>query len=95
MQTTYQRINITLPTDTLRLLERTIPVRRRSRVINAALRSYIGAHTRTEIRESLKESALSRAREAREISEAWLPLAEEAWKNQLALWHPFVVKFTW
>jgi len=59
--TTRKRVNITLATDTLRLLDRLAPKGDRGRLIDEAVRSYISAKGRSSLRELLKEGSQARA----------------------------------
>jgi CopG family transcriptional regulator / antitoxin EndoAI len=76
----HQRVNITLPEETLRLIDRVTNKRERSRFINEAVKCYIEEMGRTNIRKQLKEGALRRGQLALEIAQEWFPLDEEAWR---------------
>jgi len=77
--TTRKRVNITLATDTLRLLDRVAPKGDRSRLIDRAVRDYISARGRAVLREQLKEGAKARATRDLSVAEAWFPVENEAW----------------
>jgi CopG family transcriptional regulator / antitoxin EndoAI len=76
----YQRVNITLPEETLRLIDRVTNKRERSRFINEAVKCYIEEMGRTIIRKQLKKGAPQRGQLALEIAQEWFPLDEEAWQ---------------
>ncbi len=56
--TMYQRINITLPSETLELLDRIAPKGDRSHLIDLAVKYYINAEAKKNLREKLKHGAL-------------------------------------
>ena len=74
-----QRVNITLPGSTLRLLDRVAGRGNRSRVIDEAVRRYVAVVGKAKLRARLKEGALRRGERNRQIAEEWFPLDEEAW----------------
>ena len=77
---THQRLNITLPHDTVRLLDRVSPAGERSRMIDEAVRWFIADKGRQRLRERLKEGATVRAQRDLELAADWFSLEEEAWK---------------
>jgi len=77
---TYQRLNITLPHDTVRLLDRVSPAGERSRMIDEAVRWFITEKGRQRLRERIKEGAIARARRDLELAADSFCLEEEAWK---------------
>lgn len=81
IQTTqsYQRLNITLPHDTVRLLDRVSPAGERSRMIDEAVRWFIAEKGRQRLRERVKDGAIARAQRDLEVAADWLSLEEEAW----------------
>jgi CopG family transcriptional regulator / antitoxin EndoAI len=82
--TTRQRINITLPETTLRLLNRIAPKGDRSRVIDAAVRHFVATHGKANLRKQLAEGARRRAERDLLLAEEWFGLDEEAWQKQRA-----------
>jgi CopG family transcriptional regulator/antitoxin EndoAI len=76
-----RRINITLSEDTIRLLDRVAEKGDRSRLIDEAVRHYIHKAGRANLRKLLKEGAIRRADQDRQIAEEWFPVEEEAWQN--------------
>ena len=76
----HQRINISLPEETLRLLDRVAGKGTRSRLIDQAVRYYIDEKDRSEFKKRLKEGAIRRASRDRQLSKEWFPL-EEVWNE--------------
>jgi CopG family transcriptional regulator/antitoxin EndoAI len=77
----HRRINITLPEETARLLDRVVPKGDRSRLIAAAIAHYVGATGRAQLRKRLKEGAIRRAERDLRLAEEWFALDEEAWQR--------------
>jgi CopG family transcriptional regulator/antitoxin EndoAI len=76
-----QRINVSLPEETLRLLDRVAGKGDRSRLIDEAVRYYIDEKGRRELRKRLKEGAIRRTPRDLQLSEEWFPLEEEVWND--------------
>jgi CopG family transcriptional regulator/antitoxin EndoAI len=76
-----QRINVSLPEETLRLLERVAGKGDRSRLIDQAVRYYIDQKGRGELKKHLKEGAIRRAARDLQLTEEWFPLEEEVWNE--------------
>jgi CopG family transcriptional regulator/antitoxin EndoAI len=74
----YRRLNITLPEQTVRLVDRVARERGRSRFINLAVRHYVEAVGRANLRKRLKEGALRRAERDLRLAEEWFALEVEA-----------------
>jgi CopG family transcriptional regulator/antitoxin EndoAI len=79
-----QRINISLPEETLRLLDRVAAKGDRSRLIDQAIRFYIDEKGRAELKKQVKEGALRRAERDLSLTEEWFPLEEELWHEHHA-----------
>lgn len=77
----YQRINITLPTETLQQLETFAPKGERSRFIHAAIQAYISQIQKEKLRQQLKAGAINRADRDLSLADDWLALEEEAWQE--------------
>jgi CopG family transcriptional regulator/antitoxin EndoAI len=75
-----QRINVSLPEATLRLLDRVAGKGDRSRFIDEAVRYYIDEKGRRELKKRLKEGAIRRAPRDLQLTEEWFPL-EEVWNE--------------
>jgi len=81
--TMNRRIDITLPDDTLRLIDRVAKKGDRSRLVNEAVKHYLGDLNRAELRKRLKEGAIVRAERDRKLAQEWFFLEEETWpKNR-------------
>lgn len=78
----HSRVNITLPDDTLHLLDRAAPKGERSRFIADAIRHYVRETSRAYLKKRLREGALRRARRDRAIVAEWFPLEAEAWQKR-------------
>lgn len=74
----YHRINITLPQDALRLVDRVASRGDRSRVIAEAIRHYVTTKRRAELKKRLREGAVRRAERDRTLAADWFDLEEEA-----------------
>jgi CopG family transcriptional regulator/antitoxin EndoAI len=77
-----KRINITLPEETVRLLDRVARKGSRSRLIDRAVRRYVAEVGRANLRKRLKEGAMREAGLDLQLAEEWFPLEEEAWREQ-------------
>lgn len=77
----YARINITLPEETIELLDRVAPKGGRSRLVNTAVRRYISERSKQNVEKLMKEGAIKWADRNREIAEEWFHVDEEAWQK--------------
>ncbi len=75
-----KRINVTLPEETLRLIDRVVQPGQRSRLINEAVQHYVEAKGRANLREQLREGAVRRAERDLEIAQEWF--GDEAWESE-------------
>lgn len=76
---TRERINITLPRETIKLIDKLSQKRERSRFLNEAVHFYVEKKGKANLRRLLKEGAIARASRDLEIAKEWFPLEEEAW----------------
>jgi CopG family transcriptional regulator/antitoxin EndoAI len=76
-----QRINITLPKETVQLIDRVAKKGDRSRVIDLAVRQFVTSRSKANLRKQLKEGYTRWAEHDRELAETWFPLDEEAWQT--------------
>jgi CopG family transcriptional regulator/antitoxin EndoAI len=74
-----KRINITLPEETLDLIDRVTEQGDRSRFIDEAVRHYIQETGRANLRKRLKEGAIQRAERDLHLAEEWFTIDEEVW----------------
>lgn len=78
----HRRINITLPEDTVRLIDRVATKGDRSRLIGEAIRHYVQATGRAELKKRLREGALRRADRDRALAREWFLIDEGAWQHR-------------
>lgn len=78
----YQRINITLPEETLGLIDRVAVKGNRSRFIDQAIKHYVDAVGKANLKKQLKEGAIKRAERDLRLAEEWFPVEEELWRDQ-------------
>ena len=76
------RVNITLPQDTLRVLQRVVPKGERSRLINQAIKFYLKQLGRVRLEKKLEEGASRRAGRDLEITRDWFALENEIWPKR-------------
>lgn len=77
----HRRINITLPEETVRLIHRVAERGDRSRFIDEAVKRYVEAVGRANLRKRLKEGSVRRAGRDLRLAEEWFALEEEAWRK--------------
>lgn len=77
----YHRINITLPEETLGIIDRVVEKGDRSRFIDKAVRYYVEAIGKAKLKKLLKEGAIARAERDLRIAEEWFTLEEESWQK--------------
>jgi CopG family transcriptional regulator/antitoxin EndoAI len=75
------RINVILPEETIRVLDRVAPRGHRSRLISEAVMHYVSSRGRSHLAGQLKAGALANAKRDLAIAEEWFPLEEEAWQH--------------
>lgn len=75
----YRRINITLPEETVQLIDRMVPKGDRSHFINEALKYYIAQTQKNKLKQQLKEGAIRQAERDLNLAQDWIALEEEAW----------------
>ena len=73
----HQRINITLPKETIQLIDRIARKGKRSVIIDQAIRHYVRSVGRKTLRELIKEGAISRAERDLAIAEEWCMLGKD------------------
>ena len=75
-----KRINVTLPEETLGLIDRVVQPGQRSRLINEAVQHYVEAKGRANLRKQLREGAVRRAERDLEIAQEWF--GDKAWESE-------------
>lgn len=78
----HQRVNITLPEETVQLIDRLADKGNRSRFIDAAVRFYVGQVSRANLKKQLKEGAVRRAQRDVQLSQDYFLLEQEAWRGE-------------
>jgi len=76
-----KRLNITLPEQTVRLMDRVAGKGRRSSLIDRAVRRYVKEETRANLRKQLAESYQANALFDQQLAEEWFPVDEEGWQH--------------
>lgn len=74
----HRRLNITLPEETVRLIDRVAKKGNRSRLISDAVRRYVRELGRANLRKRLKEGARRRAARDRALAEDWFAIEDQA-----------------
>ncbi len=79
----HRRLNITLSEGTVRLIDRIAERGNRSRFIDLAVKHYVEAVGRANLRRRLKEGAVRRAERDLRLTAEWFALEEEAaWQRK-------------
>lgn len=81
LTTVHRRVNITLPEETVRLIDRTTARGDRSRFIDQAVKHFVQEARRAKLKKLLKEGAVRRAERDLLLAEEWFGLDEEAWQR--------------
>lgn len=79
----HRRLNITLPEETVRLIDRVAAKGDRSRLIAEAVVHYVRTTGRTRLRRRLREGAIRRAQRDLRFAREWFSLDEEAWRKSV------------
>jgi CopG family transcriptional regulator/antitoxin EndoAI len=77
-----RRLNISLPEETIRLLDRVAPKGERSHVIAEAVTEYVTRAGKTRLRKLMKERAVKHADRDLGIAEEWFQADGEAWGDK-------------
>lgn len=77
----YQRINVTLPSETLKQLDEYAPKGDRSRFIHEAIQHYIKQIQKQKLRQQLQLGSIRRAERDRNLAEDWFVIEEEVWQQ--------------
>lgn len=75
----YQEINITLPEQTVNLIEQMTDKRNISRFVEDAVKYYIEHAGKIRLREQLKQGAAKRAERDLKLSQEWNGLEDSGW----------------
>lgn len=77
-----KRLNITLPEQTVRLMDRVAGKGRRSSLIDRAVRRYVKEETKANLRKLLAEGYEANADFDLQLAKEWFPVDEEAWQHK-------------
>jgi CopG family transcriptional regulator / antitoxin EndoAI len=80
--TMHRRINITLPEETVRLLDRVSEKGDRSGLIDRAIKHYVERRGRTNLRRLLKEGYQRRSAADLAALEEWFPIEHDVWSEE-------------
>jgi len=75
--TTYQRVDVTLPKETVKLLEKIAKRGDRSRLVDQAIRYFAKEMSRANLRKQLKDGALVNASRDLNLVEEWFSIDDE------------------
>lgn len=78
----HKRVNVTLPEETIRLIDRSTSDGNRSRFIDEAVKYFVRRHGLTELRRLLGEGAERRGARDLAIAEEWFDLDKDAWRKR-------------
>ncbi len=78
----HRRINVSLPQETVDLLDRLAPKGDRSHLIAEAVKFYVEHTGRANLRKRLQEGATRRAERDRLVATEWFSLDEERWPRR-------------
>ena len=76
----YERLNISLPRETVGLLDRVATKGNRSRFIDEAVRQFAKDRTRTQLRKLLEEDGRVNRDRDLHLVEEWAAVDREAWR---------------
>ena len=80
----YKRINISIPVETLQLLDEIAPPKKRSQFIAEAIAQYASEIKRLQFREQLKAGYMENAESDRQIAEEWFPIEQEVCEKHVS-----------
>ncbi len=77
----HRRLNITLPEETVQMMDRVAKTGGRSRLIDEAVREFVQRRQKASLRKQLEEGARRRASRDLAMAEEWSLLEDEAWQK--------------
>ena len=77
--TAYKRLNISLPTETLKRIDRVTVPGARSRLIDVAVNLYLNKKSRADLHKRLKEGYIANRARDLQIAQEWSRLDDAAW----------------
>ncbi len=78
----HTRINISLPRETLSLLDRVTAKGDRSSFLSRAVHYYIAGVGRDNLKEQIRHGAIAHASRDKVIAEEWFSVDEHSWQKQ-------------
>jgi CopG family transcriptional regulator/antitoxin EndoAI len=75
-----KRINVILPSDTVAALDRVASRGKRSAFVDRAIRHFVQTQGRQNLREQLRQEAITNAERDLKMAAEWFPLEEEVWQ---------------
>jgi len=78
----HRRINVTLPEETVRLIDRAAAKGERSRFIAEAVTHYVSTRGRAKLRKAIRDGAIRRAARDGVLAQEWFTMDEEAWPSR-------------
>ncbi len=79
---TRKRVNITLPKETILLIDQVAEKGERSRFLNEAVRFYMEQAGRENIKRLLREGARERGERDLNLAREWFPVEYEIWQRK-------------
>lgn len=79
---TYERVNITLPKETIELIDKLAEKRARSRFLNEAVHFYVKEKGQANLKRLLKEGYIKHAKRDLDIAREWFHLEKEVWPEK-------------
>ena len=76
----HRRINITLPEETVKMIDKVTDKGDRSRFIDRAVKHFVEDIGKAKLRKKLKEGALARAERDLKLAEEWFLLDDQSWQ---------------
>lgn len=78
----HRRLNITLPEETLQLIDRVTAKGDRSNFIDTAVKHYVEKVGKENLCKQIKEGAIRRAERDLQVASEWFAVDEEAWQQE-------------
>lgn len=77
----FDRINVTLPRETVHLINKVSEKGSRSHLIDNAVRFYVNEIGKINIKKNLREGAIKRKERDLSLAEDWFPIESKIWQN--------------
>ena len=79
--TTQKRINVSLPEETVKMMDRVTRKGNRSRLIDVAIRHYVKSVGRAKLKAELEAGYRALSKSGLKMAEEWFPVDQEAWRK--------------